>query len=97
MAAQTLFRKISNESVKVRTGKNWKQWLAILDKFNVKKNGHKLAAKHLYDRYKLGPWWSQAVAIRYEWERGLRTMKDQREVQPKHKLFLNPKKKNSNK
>lgn len=93
MVTNTVFRKISDDAVKAKTGRRWKQWFAVLDKFNVKKNGHKLAAKHLYDRYKIGPWWSQAVTIRYEWERGLRTMKDQRKVQPKHSLFITPKKK----
>lgn len=87
LRAKTNFRAISDKSVRDRTGKSWKQWLAILDKFDVKENGHRLAAKFLGKRYKLGPWWSQAVTIHYEWVRRLRTVKNQRQVMPKHSLF----------
>lgn len=83
----TIFRKISNEAVKEKTRKTWKEWFAILDAFNVGEHGHMLAAKHVLTKYKIGPWWSQAVVIRYEWERGLRTIKNQREISPRHKLF----------
>ena len=93
MAAQTIFRKIGDDAVKSKTGKNWKQWIAILNKYNVRKNGHRLAVKFLAQRYKIGPWWSQAVAIYYEWARGLRTVKNQRQVRPKDSLFATRKKK----
>ncbi len=93
--AQTNFAKISEEAVKARTGKRWSEWFKILDRFKVEENGHKLAAKHLYEKYKLSPWWSQAVTIHYEWERGLRTVKDQRKTMPKHPLFTPRKKKQS--
>ena len=91
--SQTNFVKIGDEAVKEKTGKTWEQWFKALDGFNVKENGHKLAAKHLADKYKLSPWWSQAVTIRYEWERGLRTIKNQRQVTPGHSLFKNSTKK----
>jgi hypothetical protein len=86
-AKATVFYKISDEAVKEKTRRTWKQWFSILDAFDVAETGHKLAAKHLLERYKLDPWWSQAVVIRYEWERGLRVIKNQRTVWPKHKLF----------
>jgi len=81
------FAKISNDAVKAKTGKSWNQWFKILDRLDVKTNGHRYAAMSLYHTYKLNPWWSQAVTIRYEWERGLRTMKNQRETMPQHRLF----------
>lgn len=86
-AKSTVFKKISDKAVKEGTHKTWKQWFSVLDRFDVEENGHKLAAKFLSERYKIGPWWSQAVVIRYEWERRLRTVKNQREVWPKHRLF----------
>lgn len=89
----TNFVKIGDEAVKQKTGKSWKQWFKILDRLDVKTNGHRFAAMHLFKKYKLGPWWSQAVTIRYEWERGLRTVKNQREAMPEHSLFKNPLKK----
>ena len=91
--SQTIFVKIGDKAVKEKTGKTWEHWFKALDGFNVKENGHKLAAKHLADKYKLSPWWSQAVTIRYEWERGLRTIKNQRQVTPGHSLFKNSTKK----
>lgn len=91
--ARTTFSKIGDNAVKAKTGRSWNQWFKILDSFDVRANGHKLAAKHLTQKHKLGPWWSQAVTIRYEWERGLRTVKNQRQVMPKHSLFKQPKRK----
>jgi hypothetical protein len=93
--SQTTFSKISEEAVKAATGKGWNEWFKILDRFDVEANGHRLAAKHLSEKHKLGPWWSQAVTIRYEWERGLRTVKNQRQAMPGHSLFNQPRKKSS--
>jgi len=81
------FAKISDNKVQEKTGKNWKQWFKILDRLDVKSNGHRFAAMTLFNQHHLSPWWSQAVTIRYEWERGLRTVKNQREKQPDHPLF----------
>jgi hypothetical protein len=38
----------------------------------MKKKGHTESAKHLREKHGLGPWWAQAVVIRYERENGLR-------------------------
>ena len=65
-------QRISDNVVEDRTRKSTKTWNEILDKFDVKKKGHALAAKHLLSKYKLSPWWSQVVVIRYEYERGLK-------------------------
>lgn len=88
-ARETVFAKISDESVLEKTGKTWAQWFRILDRMDVLANGHRHAALSLRRTYKLSPWWSQAVTIRYEWERGLRTVKNQRQAKPGHSLFKN--------
>jgi hypothetical protein len=67
------FRKISEESVYQSTGRGWQEWFTILDKWGMKEKGHTRTAQHLRDSYGLNPWWAQAVTIRYEWERGLRS------------------------
>ena len=85
--AKSNFAKISDKAVKAKTGRSWKQWFTILDHLDVKTNGHRYAAMSLCHAYKLNSWWSQAVTIRYEWERGLRTVKNQREKMPQHSLF----------
>jgi hypothetical protein len=66
------FRRISDKSVRIKTGKDWEEWVAILDAWGAKEKGHTLSAKHLHEHYSISPWWAQAVTIRYEWERGLR-------------------------
>ena len=70
---QTGMRRISDESVKSKTGKGWAEWFAILDAWSARDKGHTATAKHLREGHGVNPWWAQAVTIRYEWERGLRT------------------------
>jgi len=60
--------KISDGKVKNATTKTWKQWFAILDKWQAQKKGHYLTAKYLGKEYGLSGWWSQVVTIRYEKE-----------------------------
>jgi len=90
MPEKTNFAKISDEKVKEKTGRGWKQWFKILDALDISTNGHRFAAMTLHHKHKLTSWWCQAVTIRYEWERGFRTVKNQREKQPDHVLFKNP-------
>jgi hypothetical protein len=66
------FRVISEQAVKAATGRGWAYWFKVLDRFDAKAKGHTLTARHLAEDHGLGPWWAQAVTIRYEWERGLR-------------------------
>jgi hypothetical protein len=89
----TTSAKISDEKVFEKTGENWKQWFRILDGLDVATNGHQHGSMTLYRKYKLSPWWCQAVTIRYEWERGFRTVTNQRTKMPAHPLFKNPSKK----
>jgi hypothetical protein len=84
---RTNFAKIGDEAVKAKTGKNWKEWYKILDRLDPKTNGHRFAVMELYHKHKLSAWWSQAVTIHYEWERGLRTVKNQRQARPRDPLF----------
>ena len=74
MAAKkkSVFRDMSDQAVRAKTGKGWKEWFKILDKWGMQEKGHTLTAKHLEQQYGLNSWWAQAVTIRYEWERGLR-------------------------
>jgi len=65
-------RRISDEAVRAKTGKGWEEWFRILDTWGAKEKRHTQSAKHLLEHYEVGPWWAQAVTIRYEWERELR-------------------------
>ena len=63
---------MSDEAVKTKTGKNWKEWFAILDKAGAKKMSHQEIVNYLKTKHGVGPWWQQMMAVTYEEARGLR-------------------------
>lgn len=63
---------IGSDAVRKATGKDWKQWFALLDKAGARKMPHKEIARLLSTKYKVGPWWGQMVTVGYEQARGLR-------------------------
>ena len=65
--------RIGAEAVKNATGKDWSEWLKILDKYDVANHGHKAAAEFVFRNYEISGWWAQMVVVKYEYERGLRT------------------------
>lgn len=65
-------KRMSDESVKQRTGKVWAEWYRILDKAGAKKWVHKDIANFLSTKQKISGWWSQMVAVDYEHARGIR-------------------------
>lgn len=66
-------KKISDEAVAAKTGKNWQEWFKILDSKEAKDLDHKGIVDVLYKNYKeIGGWWCQMIAVCYEQERGLR-------------------------
>lgn len=64
--------RMSDEAVKAKTGKTWKQWFTILDKAGAKKMSHQEIVKYLKTEQEVGPWWQQMVTVTYEQARGLR-------------------------
>ena len=61
-------KRISDDSVKKSTGKDWKDWFAILNKVGAKKMEHKEIAEMIYNNYSISGWWSQMVTVQYEQE-----------------------------
>lgn len=64
--------KTSEAAVAKATGRGVDHWFAVLDRFDVKTNGHKAAAVHLHERHGVGEWWCQSLVVSYEQARGLR-------------------------
>ena len=64
--------RMSDEAVKAKTGKTWKEWFAILDKAGARKMTHQEIVKLLNTTHGVGPWWQQMVTVTYEQQRGLR-------------------------
>jgi hypothetical protein len=69
-------RQIGDEAVKKATGRDWNEWLKLLDKAGAKTMSHQeivaVAAEH-----GAGPWWQQMVTVTYEQKRGLREVHQQ--------------------
>jgi hypothetical protein len=63
------FRRLSEDSVRRRTGKGWAEWLSILDDWGAREHGPEAAARYLGEEHGLGPWWARAVAARHASER----------------------------
>ncbi|MCC7290591.1 MAG: SRPBCC domain-containing protein [Phycisphaerales bacterium] len=63
---------VSPEAIEKATGQPWTHWTRVLDRFDVRSNGHKAAARHLLVEHGASPWWSQMLTVRYELEHGLR-------------------------
>lgn len=64
--------RMSDDAVVAKTGKNWKQWFAIIDKAGGQKLTHQEIVKLLNSKHNVGPWWSQMVTVTYEQQTGRR-------------------------
>ena len=64
--------RMSDEAVVAKTGKNWKQWFAVIDKAGGQKMTHQEIVKLLNSKHNVGPWWGQMVTATYEQQTGLR-------------------------
>ena len=65
-------KSIGDEAVKRATGRDWAEWLKLLDKAGAKTMPHKEIAALVSEKFGAPPWWSQMVTVTYERERGLR-------------------------
>ena len=65
---------MSDDAVKAKTGKTWKEWFSILDKAGAKKLSHPEIVKILNEQHGVAPWWRQSVTVAYEQARGLREL-----------------------
>ena len=63
---------MSDDAVKAKTGKAWKEWFAILTRAGAKKMSHHDIVKLLNSKHNVGPWWQQMIAVTFEQQSGLR-------------------------
>jgi hypothetical protein len=71
-SAKTKAPRMSDDAVKSKTGKAWKEWFAILDRAGAAKMTHQEIANYLHTKHAVPPWWTQMVTVTYEQQRGLR-------------------------
>lgn len=63
---------LSNEKLVEATGKNWDEWLELLDQAGAIKRTHTEIARWLSDEQGVPGWWAQSITVGYERARGLR-------------------------
>jgi hypothetical protein len=64
--------EMSDAAVRVKTGKDWGEWFAILDAAGALQMSHKEIVAFLVREYQVGSWWQQMLTVSYEKARGLR-------------------------
>ena len=64
--------RFSDEVVRERTGKSWREWFALLDAWGAKQREHAEIAAWLNAEHGVPGWWAQGVTVEYEKARGLR-------------------------
>lgn len=68
---------ISSDAVKLKTGKEWDEWFAVLDAAGALALPHKEIAALLHEKHAVPSWWAQMVTVGYEQARGLRQANQQ--------------------
>lgn len=63
--------KIGDERVRASTGRGWDEWFTLIDDFGGEEKGHQAIAKYLHEEHRVSPWYSQAITVQYERERGM--------------------------
>jgi hypothetical protein len=69
---------MSDEKLKERTGCTWARWVRSLDHYGADKMSHRDIARLVQEKYEVGSWWTQTVAVGYERIKGLRARGQQR-------------------
>lgn len=64
----------SDEVIKEKTGRDWKQWCNLLDADNAKDLEHNELAKLVASLHNASGWWSQTIAVGYERLKGKRSL-----------------------
>jgi uncharacterized protein YndB with AHSA1/START domain len=70
---------MSDESVRARTGRAWKEWVEVLDRAGAMEWPHSRIARHAREECQVPDWWCQAVAVGYERIKGLRAIGQRRD------------------
>jgi uncharacterized protein YndB with AHSA1/START domain len=70
---------MSDDVVKEKTGCTWERWVYALDAKGADQLTHREIADLIHTKYKVGPWWTQMVAVGYERIKGLRGKNQRRD------------------
>ena len=70
---------MSDAVIKEKTGCSWQRWVKALDHDGAATLSHREIAALVSGKYKVGPWWTQSVAVGYERIKGLRARGQRRD------------------
>ena len=73
-------KRMSDETVKAKTGKTWGEWFEALDAAGAQALSHPEIVTLVRKEPKASSWWQQTVAMEYEQARGLPVVQDKPEV-----------------
>jgi hypothetical protein len=69
----------SDELIKEKTGCTWTRWVSTLDALGATELPHREIAQMVSEKFKVQPWWTQAVTTGYERIKGLRAIGQRRD------------------
>lgn len=69
---------MSDDAVRAKTGRTWKQWVGVLDAIDATAMQHRDIARYVHEEHDIPGWWAQTVTVGYERIRGLREIGQRR-------------------
>jgi hypothetical protein len=70
---------MADATIHAKTGRTWKQWVAILDRADAATMSHGKIAALVASTYNVDGWWAQSVTVGYERIKGLRVVGQRRD------------------
>jgi hypothetical protein len=65
-------QRLSEASVRSRTGRGWDEWFALLDAWRATERRHAEIARWLITEHEVPHWWAHSITVGYEQARGMR-------------------------
>lgn len=65
-------QRVSDASVRARTGRGWDEWFALLDSRRASERRHADIARRLLTEHHVDSWSAQSITVGYEQARGMR-------------------------
>ena len=69
---------MSNDAVRAKTDRTWKEWVQVLDSAGAMSMAHRDIAMYVDKEHDIPGWWAQTVTVGYERIRGLREIGQRR-------------------